>query len=219
VFGSEDENHWVLHQLCTHKDAANLERTGDLYKWRAEYLAGQKGDVRISGWFSSKGRWLERLLVKFDATTSSKVELQPVKVQCCIFEKLATSDGRSTRRVKIGEFDRFVFRTESVQAAYGPSRWNIGRLLDFILLLGSDGESSGVAESAQSLIAASGRESGEFMVTTRAEAGVVLPNVTKQFQVDRFMTFSKSAIEDFIFAVDYTVAVSIRKQTIGAPRQ
>lgn len=69
---------WAFHGLSAMKDPRNLFHTAATYLWRADYLISRTGSPKVIGWFDGKGKWLEKVYVKFQRLTPDSTQLWPV---------------------------------------------------------------------------------------------------------------------------------------------
>lgn len=203
-----DTPYWAFHQLCARKRPDMLERTEELYAWRAEYLAARPGNHKAIVWFDSRSRWLERIYVKFALHSESAAKLRPVSVYrapCRPAEPIATSE------IAIGETRRHVAHSDDLIGGMGPRYLNAAGCLEAVIALG-DGMTSDRARAFGEGLAAAAGATGELTELTLPPGTVAeLGDMTFVDDVDRYIEIDKDGLVDFMHSVEHSVAVTRRK--------
>jgi hypothetical protein len=208
---------WVFHQLCAKTLPHLLEQSGELYTWRADYLASRTEDLSVLAWFDSKSRWLERIYVKFAFHKNRSAKLRPVAVIRKNFSPSINSGSLPTKKERFGnEFRVMVDNVNSFGGAY-PKFLNASGILDAIVSLEPVESESALNAIGATLASAVGAD------RLRLEVSVPFENKDKitgsdcelLHDVDRICSFDKSSLVDFIASVEHSIAVTQRKKVLG----
>jgi hypothetical protein len=217
-FTNSDRPVWVFHQLCAKTNPNLLEQSGDLYTWRAEYLAGRSENLDTIVWFDSRSRWLERIYVKFATQSRGAAKLLPVQVRRTEFLR---NDGARTiaegQTASFGHTQRYFAETDKTFGGIGPRYLNAARILDAIITLSEDDINSHSSAIAQKLMLMANLQSVELEVSVPHDKkdAFTLPYRELVNDVDRLCLFTKDSLVDFISSVEHSVAVTAKKKSQG----
>jgi hypothetical protein len=219
-FKFKEKSVWAFHQLCAQKNPNLLEQSGQLYTWRAEYLAARTEDLDVIGWFDSKSRWLERIYVKFAFHKYRMECLFPVAVYRKQVFKGASGDSLpmpETESLAYGEARRIFHDANDQIAGLNPKYLNASGILNAVIDFSKKPLSSNAEKTAQSVLAKAEAESEliEFTGLGEASPGFLSAGAEKVLDVDRMFFFSKDGLVDFIASVEHSVAVTSRKKLNG----
>jgi hypothetical protein len=216
AFQSGDRPVWAFHQLCTLTDPSHLSATRDLYLWRSEYLASRPEDLVGIALFDSKSRWLERIYVKFVQHTQDKVFLCPVYIRghsLLEFSQDARNEPCSSKSYTIGNCERLAAWGEKVYGAVGPRLLNASSLLNLVIDLSDDDETT---KSSDVLCALSKEKSVPLVWVAKSSDQPVAGRVGTPFgPTDRFCRFEKADLLMFATSVDHALAVIAKKYEIS----
>ena len=220
-FNHDNSEVWAFHQLCAVATPNLLEHSGQLYTWRAEYLASRLENVKVVGWFDSRSRWLERIYVKFAFQKYRLDCLFPVSVSKKIFTRsIPQSDVRTSSWSSL-ETIRNIASTRKCFGGIGPAFLNASGILDAIVMTDNSAESvMQLTQIGSALVAKSGAEEAKVEVTRLS--GVEGNTCDEDFDygekvtdVDRMFLFEKAGLVDFVASVEHSVAVTLRKKARG----
>lgn len=217
AFHYEGRDLWIFHQLCAKTSPNLLAQSGELYTWRAEYLAGRTEDLGAGVWFDSKSRWLERIYVKFAFHKGNNVRLIPVSIFRRVASRGEPVEGVEVNTIQIGKYVRAMVDSREAFGAVNPGFLNAANILDAIVCL-KDCEAGTINDFVTSLCEKIGQDQRLFELTIpieRSEQFTQLPNDQKLTDCDRLCLFHKSSLVDFISSVQHSVAVTKRKKTAG----
>jgi hypothetical protein len=203
---------WVFHQLCAMTNPYLLEQSGQLYTWRAEYLASRPESLKICGWFDGNSRWLERIYVKFILGKSSESWLKAVKiVRLPLAGRKRESDAFI---VTIGELERVLVDTPLCYGGANPKFLNASGILDCIVALNDTVKASQIVEVGESLNALADRGEGVIEVTLNTSSELQFENAELVTDCNRMFLFSKEDLYDFVSSVEHSLAVTLKKVSL-----
>lgn len=212
-FNLDSKAVWVFHQLCAKTSPDLLEESGQLYTWRAEYLAGRPEDLEVVGWFDSRSRWLERIYTKFSQQKANGPKLYPVNISSYMISPIVGRNELKLNNYEIGKSRRITFISGPRYGGFGPTFLNSSGILDCVIDLTGDG-SENCLKAASELVGSYGVDSNARIEITRVGAPL-MDNGTRITDTDRFFHFKKEDLVDFLSSVEHSVAVTLRKYKIG----
>jgi hypothetical protein len=209
---------WAFHQLCAVTNPDLLQNTGELYTWRAEYLAGRPEQIDVIGWFTSRSRWLERIYVKFCVQKYNNEDcLFPVS----IFRKQVSvhadatfeSQGQWTTSLST----RYMASQGSMFGGISPKYLNASDILDSVVALEESTLTSEINQFASQLTSISGQHDIRLEITLKKTPSNLIDDKSVEFvdDTDRFFKFGKSGLVDFLAAVEHSLAVTLEKLKQG----
>ncbi|MCC6278238.1 MAG: hypothetical protein IT289_10020 [Oligoflexia bacterium] len=214
----EEQNEiWCFQHTCMLKNTKHLHHTRTLYCWRAEYLAGRKGDIAVYAFFDSKSRWIDRIYIKF-------ANISPIKniVRTCTYQKIVfrtngkvMPDQKRTiefEGIRFGEFVRWFYSDEQVLIGFNPRYVNAADNLEQIFVRNASATSETVEAYAQEVMRKSGDSVKKLSIIS--EHSINFEN-SQNTLFDRYSLFPKSQLGLFIQSVNYAIAVTERKFLLG----
>ena len=200
---------WAFHQLCAKKKPELLSHSGQLYAWRAEYLAARTEDIKVAAWFDGQSRWLERIYVKFANQSSGRTQLHAIKTLKCIFEKTDAAPDSSIKSYMIGKARRVACQKKGLLGATGPRFLNAAENLN------------GVAALWEPLDLSQIRSVGEGLANAISHNVALKVSLPQNYEVhglkgapqveDRFSLFPKEDLVSFLASIEHSMAVTERK--------
>lgn len=214
AFMKTDRPVWVFHQLCARTSPDLLTQSGELYTWRAEYLAGREENLDIIFWFDSRSRWLERIYVKFVLQNEDVATLIPAAVTRNTFSAEHLPKQINCTNTNYGKSKRTMAFIENTFGGSNPKFLNASGILDAIIAVSERATKDDVVAIAGLLASQAGSSSIDLEVTVPLNKKDLFssPTVTPLDDVDRFCCFEKQSLIGFIACVEHSVAVTQRKQ-------
>jgi hypothetical protein len=218
AFKRNEKPIWAFHQLCARASPDILEQSGQLYTWRAEYLAGRKEDLDVVVWFDSKSRWLERIYVKFALQNQTKVQLHAVFVARTFYSGKAVALVKSQKSDVYGNHLRLFLDSENEFGAVSPTYLNAAGGLNAVIALDGGATAQSVISIADGLIANSEEKECFVEITLPAEKAYFLEGLNFEpiKEASRFCIFNKDSLVGFLGSVEHSVAVTARKKAATA---
>lgn len=212
AFKRGEKDIWSFHQLCAMTDPSVLERSGALYTWRAEYLAGRPEDFCVFSRYTSKSRWLERIYTKFAGGSSSEVRLQAIKSYQIPANEVKSSGTKpvQVRRIKFGNSFRIIAECEGAIGGANPGMINAADNLDAAFKFDGPSDADSVLAVGEAIFKETGGALDRIFLTFN-DSGTQVPAGAHESKVDRIIFFSKSSLADFIGCVEHSIAVTRRK--------
>ncbi len=129
---------WIFHGLGTGNNPDQLDITCSLYNWRVDYLLAKNEKANISMWFDGRGKWLEKVYIKFSKLTSNETKIWPIKHNR--YERIADHNTASNslqesithKKIKSGTFERELFASDQIIAGFGVPYLNYSGILNNI---------------------------------------------------------------------------------------
>ena len=135
----EGNDVWVFHGLGSLQDPSLLEQTCSLYKWRVDYLVSKNPATKVIMWFDGRGRWLEKVYIKFQKLTPEFTQIWPIKHNRYVRNSQATDDHlvklnawKFKKTIECGSFKRTHASNGVVSIGIGVSYLNYSGILDNI---------------------------------------------------------------------------------------
>lgn len=209
-----DLEHWIFHQLCSIKEETNIEETGSLYTWRAEYLLGRKSNINSVVWFRSQSRWIERIYVKMSILSKQKGTV----VASNVFDYMHTRSERQRPKagkiLTYGSTPRAFVKINETLAAGGPDYLHANRNMNMVI--SRDGDLDSIIEACDTICDLLDVSTLHFRLDT-ADRSVIdkLPNIKEQSGSDRRAEIVKDGLRDLISCVQHSVAVTEKKNKVG----
>jgi hypothetical protein len=205
---------WVYHQLCAKKNPNLLERSGDLYTWRAEYLASRPEELKVIVWFDSRSRWLERMYVKAVLSQSSLGQLYAVNVVKVIVDQKRDYQPEEFIEWGHNKTSRNILKHEICLAGFGPNYLNISNLLNSIVYVSDSVDLDIITNASEKLLKKNNKNEMTLEVTTKYINKSDFKNISGEIvqTTDRLAQFNKLALIDFVSSVDHSIAVTKRKK-------
>ncbi|MBS1962201.1 MAG: hypothetical protein JST04_08295 [Bdellovibrionales bacterium] len=210
-------NYWAFHQLCALRREEEIDTTGLLYSWRAEYLLGLKEDCMALVWYRSRSRFIEKIYSKLARNRPDKIRLSPVhlvKGTLKVSENFKKSKSR-VAEISFGEQIRHCTYSNSVVGGYGPKWLNTSGLLNCVFTLSDEDSSTLYTQEASNLLSTKGEGEGEFYfcyLNEKTDSGLDGAVVGES---DRFCVFSKTSLMDLLASIEHGIAVAKRKKEIA----
>jgi hypothetical protein len=212
-FQTEQTQYWVFHQLCSVTSPNLLECSGQLYFWRAEYLAGRPESFSAMVWFRSDSRWLERIYVKFSKYSTGGTVLKPVKLMRGTVtqssEQCTDKDGAMSS-YKFGGLNRTVTNSTGYVGGVGPDLLNASALLNGVASIDADLPPEKYDQIAKSLLLENNSNEAVFYFTTPFTSTAIFDGFVKT-PSDRLCIIPKEDLVAFLSSVEHSVAVTRRK--------
>jgi hypothetical protein len=215
AFNKMEQPIWVFHQLCARASPDLLVQSGELYTWRAEYLAAREENLDVVIWFDSRSRWLERIYVKFAMQNEKMATLLPVAVIRNTFKSLDQKSNQPAFGIqKFGKIKRINAFTENAFGGTNPNFLNASGILDAIIAISEKSTEEDVLKIASLLASETGSSEINLEVTIPLDKkDAFFSNSMKPLDdVDRYCSFEKKFLISFLTCVDHSVAVTKRKQ-------
>ncbi len=209
AFFNKETPVWAFHQLCAKRKPELLARSGQLYAWRAEYLASRVEELEAIVWFDGRSRWLERIYVKFALQSESRAALYPVQTLKRGFESSSKPSPLRFRLYSIGAASRAATTESAVLAGAGPRFLNAAENLSGIAVLGGNLSPDMIVQAGEGLAEALG-EPIRAKITVPHDYD--LQGLSGDPQVeDRVCHFPKAELVGFLASVEHSMAVTERK--------
>lgn len=210
-FYNDDRPVWVFHQLCSMKIEKYVYLTGQLYMWRAEYLAARPEPLEIAVWFHSRSRWLERIYVKYSMQTNYNSNvLYPIIDRRCTFEPNTNDSSIKLREYCVGTARRICTTSSPVWAAAGPRFLNANENLDCIVALWGNPTSAQIKVHGETISSRLTGAPTTILVTVPHDFNINELGGAPQLS-DRFCHFKKNQLIDLLASVEHSIAVTTRK--------
>ena len=211
----EERSVWSFHQLCALKRSDLVDLTGDLHRWRVEYLAARPEDLVGVVWFNSKSRWVERMYAKHANASLLGSKIYPILDRRCKFQKgNIVGNHFDLRAYNVGDARRVSTANPKMWGAVGPRYLNANENLDTIVVLDPSTTTDDISKLAAELIAAIGAEELSILVTVPAEYDVA-PLGGDHQNSDRFGYFPKADLVNLLYSMEHSIAVTERKLAIA----
>lgn len=210
AFFKGEEPMWVFHQLCSIAKPDYLDHTGDLYTWRAEYLAGRPEMLSAGVWFDSKSRWIERIYTKFIMQRNGKSQIFPVKLNKIRKLTSINQDSKFTisKTINLGRAQRVIVQSDLGYAGVGPAYLNASRTLDAVICINVEHKKLHLIDLIPEELSSRATES----IEVTSLVNTVLDFESEEIEgTDRFCLIMKDDLIDFMSSVHHTVAVSKKK--------
>ena len=127
---------WAFHGLGIKKEPEYFEHTVALYLWRADYLMACDKDEEYVGWFDSRGRWLEKVYIKFHQRAPETTKLWPVRLdryealESHVSSELVDVKPSVWTQIRVGRFERSIYSSRSFVFGVGAFRLNVAGILN-----------------------------------------------------------------------------------------
>ena len=200
---------WTYHQLCALKKPELLTRSGDLYLWRAEYLAAYPGNLISIGSFRSKSRWLERIYIRHALTGGKDSKVFPVLIVRRDIPASRTATPFPTRRYLVGEVERVSTTSLDIWGGSNPLFFNANCNLNKIISIAAPYEKEELENLAAHLGEQTGQDPVQTVFVVPQDSDLKLEG--KVQASDRYCTIPKNDLLNFISVVDHSISVTIRK--------
>ncbi len=209
-----DLEHWIFHQLCSIKEETNIEETGSLYTWRAEYLLGRKANINSVVWFRSQSRWIERIYVKMSILSKQKGNVVASNVYDYLHTRSERQRPKSGKVLTYGSTPRAFVKINETLAAGGPDYLHANRNMNIVI--SRDGDLDSILEACDTICDLLNVSTLHFRLDTSDRTVVEkLPNIKEQSGSDRRAEIVKDGLRDLISCVQHSVAVTEKKNRAG----
>jgi hypothetical protein len=205
---------WAFHQLCAETRPELLDLTGNLYTWRAEYLAGRPEALSAIVWYDGKSRWLERIYTKFAAQSAGRTTLCAMRQKRCTFPTSSPDANFNSGEIKFGDTRRVWIEDGANMGAVGPRCLNASELLDAVVVLDPATHASQVLNMSSFLRANAPNES-TIEVTYPEALGDDFIDGERIEGSDRLIQIPKDELVNFIYSVWHSLAVTKRKSQVA----
>lgn len=210
AFQDGEQEVWSFHQLCALKVPELVRLSGDLYAWRAEYLAARKNNIKASVWYSGKSRWLERIYVKFHMQNANRCTLTSVKFIARDVQPRSTVVIEQKISVRLfGNHKRYYFSDENILAAGAPDHLNANRNLNVIIWRGSSKPNIEYMSSIAEAIAYLSSRPMFFRFCYDSTHGDLVEG--DNIEELRYSTMSQECLIDFANSLNHSMAITERK--------
>ena len=130
---------WAFHGLGAVQDPNLISNTCSLYKWRVDYILAREPEANIVMWFNGRGKWLEKVYIKFQKLTSDNTKLWPIK-----HNRYARDESQETSNIEvqthwkyqkdinINSFVRYMATDSIASVGLGVPYLNYGGILNNI---------------------------------------------------------------------------------------
>lgn len=201
---------WTFHQLCALKQPELLERSGHLYLWRAEYLAGRPERLLISACFHSKSRWIERLYIKHAIATAGTTTLRHVRNVRRLIKGCASKQLPRVEKFQMGKLNRYWIEFNGSNGAISPKHLNANQNLDTVIAGEEEANIETIFHLGEVLVEAAGLQQTEILFTLPGSLDVSIPDSKPQLS-DRYSLMPKSDLMSFMASIAHSLAVTKKK--------
>jgi hypothetical protein len=207
----KDRAVWSFHQLCALKRPDLVSLTGELHRWRVEYLAGRPESLVAVVWFNSNSRWVERMYAKHAMTSTLGSKVLPILDRRCTFKKGESDEHKfEINSYQVGTAHRFGASNEKLWGAVGPRFFNANENLDTIVVVDKETSIEEINSLAQQLISNLKVEELSLLVTVPADFDIAKLGGEYQ-KSDRLGYFPKEDLVNLLYSMEHSIAVTERK--------
>jgi hypothetical protein len=207
IFVKDGRDVWAAHQLCVDTKNATYLGTGDLYKWRAEYLSGMSQDIENIVWYRSVSKWIEKMYTKQSIANPSLAILEAIHLK----KSLKNEDySELTFDVKKIDGGRIYFSSESMLAGTCPELLNASKLFEIIWVHSDKVTENEVLDCIKKYnYLAKSSSNTEFRISMPAKLGMLVGLETRP--TDRLFTLKSNGFATFLNSVDHSVSLVNKK--------
>ncbi len=215
---SDGQSIWAFHSVGAIADPQYLSHTAAVYMWRSDYLMSRDSNVRCVVWFDGKGKWIEKVYVKYQALTEAETAIWNVAMRRYIrspnhhpSEETLCANWRSSQ-IGFKSFQRKISTRKRQASGFGVPYLNLAGGLDQIFSLSPEPLDDEDRKASQSLIS---KEAPRrfFLSSPSNQAGLEFQGYESYVleTVSRQVVTSSRGLAYFASSLEHSQAVTRRK--------
>ncbi|MBI2519013.1 MAG: hypothetical protein HYV97_01290 [Bdellovibrio sp.] len=212
-FVQDGEFMWIKHSYCAIKNNRQLDNSGDLYKWRCEYIMGspthKDNTPAAMVLYSSKSRWCERIYTKYVSYSKQEGAIIPIHIhrEHVVQSGLRTKEEPiESSQYQIGKELRTALRYPGAMLVFSSSFINLSNSLNYCSVFDPELTNEDVQAYMQETLKKHGVGEGIFLVTYPLDSKISKKEC--KTSTDRLVTFKKNGMQDMISSLEHSIAVT-----------
>jgi hypothetical protein len=211
TYKNHGKEFWTFHSLCALKNSDDLDKTFDLYAWRAEYNFARVENIDTLLFFASSSRWIERVYINFILRKQSS-NVMPIRLYTMTLSP-------KNHQIKVDSIplgidcNRLMIMNEGFTAAALPDLLHIRQRLNCIDVTSSTVTREEIIAAGEQIAFTAG-----LPITFRISLQIDHPwepEVKRDLPGDRLGILRKEDLIDFIASLKHSIEVTKRKKNLA----